>query len=64
MMQLGEPTKIKRYGGYRLYHPALAIHITPDDLTATLEDDEDFAVRDAETGKVITRSVLNQIEAW
>ena len=61
MMQSGEPTTIKRYGGCRLYDPILAIYITLDDLTAMVEGSEDFVVRDAETGEDVTRSVLTQI---
>jgi polyhydroxyalkanoate synthesis repressor PhaR len=60
-MNLGEPVTIKRYAGRRLYHPGLGVYLTVDDLAAMVEDDEDFVVREAETGEDITRSVLKQI---
>ena len=61
MMQSGDPTTIKRYGGRRLYHPDLGGYVTIGDLATMVEHDEDFVVREAGTGEDITRSILKQI---
>jgi polyhydroxyalkanoate synthesis repressor PhaR len=61
MTQAGQPITIKRYAGRRLYHAAIGSYLTLDDLAAMVEDDEEFVVREAETGADITRSVLKQI---
>ncbi len=45
----------------RLYDPAAGAYLTLDDLALLAEDDEDFAVTEAETGEDITGSVLKQI---
>jgi polyhydroxyalkanoate synthesis repressor PhaR len=55
------PITIKRYANQRLYHPPIGAYLTLGDLAATIEDDEDFVVREAETGEDITQSVLKQI---
>jgi polyhydroxyalkanoate synthesis repressor PhaR len=61
MTQAEHPVTIKRYAGRRLYHAAIGSYLTLDVLTAMVEDDEAFVVREAETGADITRLVLNQI---
>jgi polyhydroxyalkanoate synthesis repressor PhaR len=61
MIQAEQPITIKRYAGRRLYHTAIGRYLTLDDLAAMVEDDEEFVVREAETGADITRLVLKQI---
>jgi polyhydroxyalkanoate synthesis repressor PhaR len=61
MTEAGTPLIIKRYAGTRLYDPAAGAYLTLDDLAQRVEDDGDFVVTKAETGKDITRSVLKQI---
>ena len=61
MTEAGIPLIVKRYAGQRLYDPAAGAYLTLDDLAQRLDDDEDFIVTEAETGKDITRSVLKQI---
>jgi polyhydroxyalkanoate synthesis regulator protein len=56
-----QPIAIKRYAGRRLYHAAIGCYLTLDDLAAMVEDDQEFVVREADTGADITRSVLKQI---
>jgi polyhydroxyalkanoate synthesis repressor PhaR len=56
-----QPITIKRYAKQRLYHPAIGSYLTLDDLSAMIEDDVDFVVREAGTGEDITPSVLKQI---
>lgn len=55
-----QPVTIKRYAGRRLYHP-MGAYLTLDDLAAMIDDDEEFVIREAETGEDITRTVLKQI---
>jgi len=52
---------IKRYAGRRLYHTARGCYLTFDDLARMVEDDRDFAVREAESGEDITAAILQQI---
>jgi len=61
MTEAGTPLSIKRYAGTRLYDPAAGAYLTLDDLALLIDDDEDFVVTEAETGKDITGSVLKQI---
>jgi polyhydroxyalkanoate synthesis repressor PhaR len=61
MIQAEQPITIKRSAGRRLYHTAIGRYLTLDDLAAMVEDDEEFVVREAETGADITRLVLKQI---
>jgi len=56
-----EPITIKQYPNRRLYNPGAARYVTPGELGAMLEVEEDFVVRDAETGDDITNFVLKQI---
>jgi polyhydroxyalkanoate synthesis repressor PhaR len=52
---------IKQYDGRRLYSPDAGTYVTLDDLAAMVEDDDDFTVREAATGKDITPTILKQI---
>lgn len=52
---------IKRYAERRLYHTGTGRYLTLDDLGRMIQDDVDFAVREAETGEDITPSILRQI---
>jgi polyhydroxyalkanoate synthesis regulator protein len=56
-----ERVVIKQYDGRRLYRPDAGIYVTLDDLTAMVEDDEDFAVQEAASGEDITSWTLKQI---
>ena len=57
-MPLSSTVLIKRYAGYRLYHTGMRAYLTLDDLGRMIEDDVDFAVREAETGEDIARSIV------
>jgi PHB accumulation regulatory protein len=56
-----QPVVIKLHGNRRLYRPDTGGYVTLDDLTAMVEDDEDFAVCEARTGDDITPTILKQI---
>ncbi len=60
-MAPSEPVLIKRYDSRRLYPPDACRYVTLDDLTAMVEDDAPFTVREAATGADITPSILKQI---
>jgi polyhydroxyalkanoate synthesis regulator protein len=60
-MPLSSAVLIKRYAGCRLYHSGMGAYLTLDDLGQMIEDDMDFAVREAETGEDITPSIFRQI---
>jgi polyhydroxyalkanoate synthesis repressor PhaR len=60
-MALSGPVLIKRYDNRRLYRPDAGRYLTLDDITAMVEDDEPFTVREAATGDDITPSILKQI---
>jgi polyhydroxyalkanoate synthesis repressor PhaR len=60
-MPLPSAVLIKRYAGHRLYHTGKCVYLTLDDLAQMVEDDHDFAVREAETGDDITPSILRHI---
>jgi len=59
----GEPTIIKKYANRRLYDTGRSSYVTLDDLREMVQDNIDFKVVDAKSGKDITRSVLAQIIA-
>lgn len=59
----GEPTIIKKYANRRLYDTGRSSYVTLDDLREMIQDNIDFKVIDAKSGKDITRSVLAQIIA-
>ena len=61
MAPSGQPVLIKKYANQRLYRPAAGAYVSLDDLTAMVEDDEDFVVLEAKTGKDVTPSILKQI---
>jgi polyhydroxyalkanoate synthesis repressor PhaR len=56
-----QPVIIKKYPNQRLYHPGVGAYVTLDDLTAMVEDDQDFVVLEAKTGEDVTPSILKQI---
>ena len=60
-MALSAPVLIKRDDNRRLYRPDAGTYLTLDDLTAMVEDDEEFTVREAATGEDIAPSILQQI---
>ncbi len=60
-MAIPTPVLIKRYAGSRLYHTAAGRYVTLDDLADMVEDEEDFAVREAPSGEDITPSILKLI---
>jgi polyhydroxyalkanoate synthesis regulator protein len=49
---------IKRYGADRLYEPAKARYVTPDELRAWRRNGMPVSVRDANTGEDVTLAVL------
>jgi polyhydroxyalkanoate synthesis repressor PhaR len=53
--------EIKQYANARLYRPGAGSYVTLRDLAEMVEDEEDFVVYDAKTGRDITPSVLKQI---
>ena len=56
-----QPVIIKAYANQRLYNPVMGRYVSLDDLTAMIEDDEDFVVHETKTGEDVTRSILKQI---
>ena len=61
MARSQESVAIKQYANGRLYRPGAACYVTLGDLADMVEDEEDFVVYDAKTGRNITPSVLKQI---
>lgn len=55
------PTVIKKYANRRLYDTGRSSYVTLDDLCEMVQEEHDFIVVDAKSGKDITRSVLTQI---
>ena len=60
-MPFSSAVLIKRYAGRRLYHTGTGAYLALDDIARMVEDDQDFAVREAKTGDDITPSILRQI---
>jgi len=56
-----QPTLIKLYPNRRLYNPGTGSYVSLEDLTAMVEDDQYFLIREAKTGEDVTRSILKQI---
>lgn len=56
-----DPIIIKKYANRRLYNTEKSCYVTLDDLAQMVRDGQDFEVKDAKSGKDITRSVLTQI---
>jgi polyhydroxyalkanoate synthesis repressor PhaR len=54
---------IKKYPNRRLYDTEISSYITIEDVRQLIVDGEDFEVRDAKSGEVLTRQVLLQIIA-
>ena len=55
------PVVVRKYANRRLYNTATSSYVTLDDLCAMVKEGVEFEVRDARSGKDITRSVLTQI---
>ena len=60
---MSETRIIKKYPNRRLYDTEISSYITLEDIRQLIIEGESFAVREAKTGKDITRSVLLQIIA-
>jgi polyhydroxyalkanoate synthesis regulator protein len=56
-----ESVAIRQYANGRLHRPGAACDVTLGDLADMVEDEEDFVVYDAKSGRDITPSVLKQI---
>ena len=54
---------IKKYPNRRLYDTEISSYVTLEDVRQLIVDGEDFEVRDARSGKDLTRAVLLQILA-
>ena len=61
MAPSAQPLVIKVYGNRRLYRPDAGTCLTLDDLAAMVEDDEEFAVIEADSGNDITSSIRQHI---
>lgn len=55
------PVVIKKYANRRLYNMQTSSYVTLEDLTELVKKDTDFVVKDAKSGKDLTRLVLTQI---
>jgi len=60
MPEAPAPATIKQYAD-RLYDTARGRYVSLEDLASMIQDGEELAVYDAETGEDITRSVLTRI---
>ncbi len=60
-MPISTAVLIKRYAGRRLNHTGMGASLTLDGLARMVEDDGDFAAREARTGEGITPSILKAI---
>ena len=60
---MSETRIIKKYPNRRLYDTEISSYITLEDIRQLIIEGESFTVREAKTGKDITRSVLLQIIA-
>jgi len=56
-----QPVVIKVYGNRRLYRADTGAYVTLDDLAAMVEDDEKFAVIEADSATDITPSIRQLI---
>lgn len=54
---------IKKYPNRRLYDTEISSYVTLEDVRQLIVEGEDFEVRDAKTGRDLTRAVLLQILA-
>jgi polyhydroxyalkanoate synthesis regulator protein len=53
---------IKRYAGCRLYSVATSTHVTLGELANMVLNHQRFVIHDADTGRDITREILDQIK--
>ena len=58
MRSTGRETLIKRYGGIRLYNVDTAAYVTVDELARLRLVGRKLRVREATTGKDVTREVM------
>jgi polyhydroxyalkanoate synthesis regulator protein len=58
MQTVSEPILVKRYGTSRLYDTTRARYVTIDELRRWRAEGAILVVREAETGKDITRAIL------
>jgi polyhydroxyalkanoate synthesis regulator protein len=52
---------IKRYGADRLYEPARARYVTPEQLRLWRQIGTTVSVRDANTGEDVTLAILDKV---
>lgn len=52
---------IRKYANRRLYNTEISSYVTLEDLCQMVKNGEDFVVKDAKSGKDLTKSVLTQI---
>jgi polyhydroxyalkanoate synthesis repressor PhaR len=60
---MSQPRIIKKYPNRRLYDTEISSYVTLEDVRQLIIDGESFEVREAKTGKDLTRAVLLQIIA-
>ncbi len=60
---MSDPRIIKKYPNRRLYDTEISSYVTLEDVRQLIIEGEGFEVRDAKTGKDLTRAVLLQILA-
>jgi len=53
--------EIKKYSNRRLYNTETSSYITQEDIVSLIKQDKSFKIRDVETKKDITSSILTQI---
>ena len=53
--------EIKKYSNRRLYNTETSSYITQEDIVSLIKQGEPFKIRDVETKKDITSSILTQI---
>lgn len=59
----GKPIIVKKYPNRRLYDTGQSTYVTLEDLRDMVQENVNFVVQDAKTGKDITREVLTQVVA-
>jgi polyhydroxyalkanoate synthesis repressor PhaR len=59
----GKPIVVKKYPNRRLYDTGQSTYVTLEDLRDMIQENVNFVVHDAKTGKDITREVLTQVLA-
>ena len=59
--QIESDILIKRYAKRRLYNTVDLVYVSMDDLTKMVLAQQQFIIRDAETGDDITREILGRL---